>query len=147
MPQSGRWQLTDFQRFLVVAAVVTSLFLAAMSLGMGSIVLLLISVLIIVVVWLGIFLLGIRLNGRAGLTGEAHVVMVPPPPANQIVGRCDLRLVVDLPGRASADMKLRDPAVPVMKWPRIGQVLPVEVDARNARQLRIRWDQIGRTHV
>jgi catechol 2,3-dioxygenase-like lactoylglutathione lyase family enzyme len=140
--QSGRWQLTDFQRFLVVAAVVTSMFLAAMSLGMGSIVLLLIAVLLIVVVWLGIFLLGIRFNGRAGLTGEAHVVMAPPPPANQIIGRCDLRLVVELPGRGSSDIKLRDPAVPVTKWPRIGQVLPVEVDPRNARQIRVRWDLV-----
>ena len=29
-----------------------------------------------------------------------------------------------------------------MKWPRVGTVLPIDVDRRNPRQLRVRWDLV-----
>src|SRR5690606_24879491 len=37
-------------------------------------------------------------------------------------------------------VKLRDAAVPTAKWPRPGDVLPVEVDP-HTRHVRIRWDK------
>lgn len=142
MRETGRWHLTDIQRFLVVFVVVVALFLSAMSLGMQSLMLLLVAALLLVVAGLAVFLLGLRYNGRGGMQGTAHVVEAPPPPIGKIVARCDLRLLVDLPGRPSTMMKLRDPSVAAVKWPYVGMVLPVEVPVDNPRTLRIRWEAV-----
>ena len=142
MRRNGRWHLTDVQGLLVVFTIATAIFLGSMSLGMRSIVLLLVALLLIVGSGLGVFLLGLRYNGHAGAQGEAYVILAPPPPYGKIVGRCEMQLQVEMPGHPSTMVKLRDRSVPVIKWPRIGSVLPVEVDPRNARQLRVRWELV-----
>jgi resuscitation-promoting factor RpfA len=141
--QQRRWHLTDFQRFLVVLVVVTAMFLSAMALGGSNLILLLVAVFLLVAAGLGVFLLGVRYNSRGVIQGNGHVISAPPPPLGQIIGRCDLRLLVDFPDQPSVTIKLRDPQVPVMKWPRVGNVLPVEAPVRNPRQVRVRWESVG----
>jgi catechol 2,3-dioxygenase-like lactoylglutathione lyase family enzyme len=140
--EDSRWHLTDFQRLLVVVAVASAFFLSAISLGAQSIVPLVIAMVLIVGAGLGVFLLGLRFTGRATVQGHAYVIMAQPPPIGKIVGRCDLRLLVEMPGQASNMVKFRDPSVPVTKWPTVGVTLPVEVSPRNPRQLRIRWELV-----
>jgi catechol 2,3-dioxygenase-like lactoylglutathione lyase family enzyme len=140
--RSGRWHLTEVQRLVVVGALCVVFFLTAMSWGMRSPLLLLLTLVLIAGAGVAVFLLGLRPNGLAGAQGEAYVILAPPPPYGQIVGKCDMQLQVELPGRPSTMVRLRDQSVPVTKWPRIGSVLPVEVDPRNPRQLRVRWELV-----
>jgi catechol 2,3-dioxygenase-like lactoylglutathione lyase family enzyme len=139
---NSRWHLTDFQRLLVVLAITCAIFLSAISLGSQSIIPLLIAMLLVVGAGLGVFLLGLRLSGRGLVQGHAYVIMVGPPPVGKIVARCDMRLLVDMPGQTQKMVKFRDSSVPVTKWPTVGMTLPVEVSPRNPRQLRVRWENV-----
>jgi catechol 2,3-dioxygenase-like lactoylglutathione lyase family enzyme len=137
-----RWRLTDAQRFAVVIAVAISLFLSAMSWGMKGPELVLVAAVILVVAGLGVFLLGLRYTSLAPVQTTAQVLTVSKPPLrNNIVGRCEMRLHVEVDGVARI-VKVRVRGVPVLKWPRPGMDLPVEVSRRNPRQLRIRWDAV-----
>jgi len=143
---SGRWHLTDFQRLLVVLAIISAMFLSAMSWGMEDAALLLVALVLVVGAGLGVFMLGLRYNGRVTMHGTAYVIVAQAPPPGKIVGRCDMRVLVELPGRPSTMVKFRAHSVPVIKWPRPGMVLPVEVAPRNARQLRVRWELVEPHH-
>jgi catechol 2,3-dioxygenase-like lactoylglutathione lyase family enzyme len=140
--QTRRWHLTDIQRLFVAIMVAVALFLAFMAVGMGSGLLLAIALLLLVLVGLLVFLLGLRHAGQTPTQGEARVLSAPPQPIGSIVSPCQMRLWVDIPGRQSVEMRHRDPSVSVTKWPRVGTVLPVEVDARN-KSLRVRWDRVA----
>jgi len=143
---SSRWHLTDFQRLMVVLAILSAMFLSAMSWGKEDAALLLVALVLVVAAGLGVFMLGLRYNGRVGMHGNAYVIVAQEPPAGKIVGRCDMRVLVELPGRPSTMMKFRAHSVPVVKWPRPGMVLPVEIAPRNARQLRVRWELVEPHH-
>jgi catechol 2,3-dioxygenase-like lactoylglutathione lyase family enzyme len=140
--ENSRWQLTDYQRLLVVLAVASAFFLSAIALGAWSIIPLLIAMMLLVGAGLGVFLLGLRFTARGTVRGHAYVVMAQPPPVGKIVGRCEMRLLVDLPGQAAATMKLRDSSVSVTKWPTVGMTLPVEMSPRGTRPLRVRWELV-----
>jgi resuscitation-promoting factor RpfA len=140
--ENGRWQLTDLQRFLVILTVILALFVAAMGLGSANVILLLVAVFLLVLSGLAVFLLGLRHNGRKALQGTGYVISVARPPVDNIQGRCDMRMRVNLPGRPSADLKVRAPAVPVTRWPVAGQTLPIEAPQSNPRQVRVRWDLV-----
>jgi resuscitation-promoting factor RpfA len=139
--QAGRWHLTDIQRLFVAITVAVALFLAFMAVGMGSGLLLAVALALLVIVGLLVFLLGLRHAGQTSTPGEARVLAAPPPPVGSIVSPCQMRLWVDIPGRKSTEMRHRDPAVSVTKWPRVGTVLPIEIDGRN-KSLRVRWDRV-----
>jgi catechol 2,3-dioxygenase-like lactoylglutathione lyase family enzyme len=142
--ERGQWRLSDLQRAVVGLAVVAAVFLTAMSLGMQSVGLLLVALLLLVLVGVVVFVLGLWYSGRRVIqSGTAYVIMSSPPPVGSIIGRCDLRLLIDQPEGGSRMIKLRDPAVPVTKWPRPGSVLPFEVDPRHPRILRVRWDKLN----
>jgi catechol 2,3-dioxygenase-like lactoylglutathione lyase family enzyme len=145
--ENGRWQLTDLQRFLVILTVVLALFIAAMALGSASVVLLLVAAFLLVLSGLAVFLLGLRHNGRKAVQGSGYVITVARPPVDNIQGRCDMRMRVNLPGRPSVDLKVRAPAVPVTRWPVVGQTLPIEAPQNNPRQVRVRWDLVELGYV
>jgi len=140
--ENGRWHLTDLQLFLVVLTIVAALFVAAMALGSSSLPLLLVAATLLVGAGLVVFLLGLRHNDRQALQGTGYVISVQRPPADNIQGRCDMRMRVNLPGRPAVDLKVRDPAVPVTRWPVPGQTLPIEAVRNNPRQVRVRWDLV-----
>ena len=142
MPAKGQWGLTDLQRLIAVIMVIVALFLAAMALGSWSLVLLLVAASLLLVAGLGVFLLGLLYGGRVGSRDWAIVKAVSLPPANAIRGRCDLRLLVTVEGRQPLMVKHRDPAVPVDKWPREGQRLPIQVRPDKPNQIRILWNLV-----
>jgi resuscitation-promoting factor RpfA len=143
VPRPGQWRLTDLQRVFLALAVLTAVFLSAMALGKRDIALLLVALLLLVVAGVAVFLLGVWYSSKRQVSGgTAYVISSSPPPAASIVGRCEMRLLIDLPDGGTKMIKLRDPAVPVIKWPRPGMVLPFEVDERNPRIMRVRWDRV-----
>jgi catechol 2,3-dioxygenase-like lactoylglutathione lyase family enzyme len=141
-----RWQLPDLQRFLVVLAVVVAFFLCAMALGGSSLPLLLTSVVLLVAAALTVVLLRLRHNGFSHQVATAYVVEVSPAPTVAIVGKCDMKLRVIRRGGPPVEVKHRDVAMPVDRWPRVGQTLPVDLE-RNAKHLRVRWDLLEQGNV
>jgi resuscitation-promoting factor RpfA len=87
-----------------------------------------------------------RGGARAYAAGTAHVVSASEPPASSAYGRCELHLIVDAPGVASAAVTIRDPRVPVSKWPDAGTTLPIMVAVDDPRRVRIQWDDVP-THA
>src|SRR6266508_4199888 len=74
--------------------------------------------------------------------GTAHIVSATAPPAAATHGRCEMHLVVQAPRLMATAVRHRDGSVPVAKWPTPGGTLPVVVDPRDPRDLRIRWDKV-----
>jgi hypothetical protein len=70
------------------------------------------------------------------------VISASAPPIGHLVGRCELQLLVEVPGTGSIVVKHRDPAVPVQRWPQPGMVLPVDVHPHNPRDLSVRWASV-----
>jgi catechol 2,3-dioxygenase-like lactoylglutathione lyase family enzyme len=84
----------------------------------------------------------VRRGGRAWVSGTAHVVSVSEPPASSVFGRCELQLIVAAPGLQASRIKIRDPRVPVAKWPDAGSTLPVMIAVDDMRHVRIQWDDV-----
>jgi len=72
----------------------------------------------------------------------AHVIAASPPPPGGIVGPCDMRLLVEVPGAGSITVRHRDPATPIPLWPQSGMLLAVDVHPRNPRDLTVRWSAV-----
>lgn len=79
---------------------------------------------------------------RAWVAGIAHVRSVSEPPASSTYGRCELQILVDAPGVPPRSVKIRDPRVPVAKWPDPGATLPIMVAIDDQRHVRIMWDDV-----
>ena len=141
-----QWQLTDFQRVLVVLTVVVAGFLAAMALGGSNLRLFLIAVGLLVIAVLSVFLYGLRRNAVTNKVATAYVVAVSPLPPGVIVAKCDIKLRVSLNGRPPVEVKYRDVALAVERWPRVGQTLPVDVEP-NTKHVRVRWDLIDQGYA
>jgi resuscitation-promoting factor RpfA len=137
-----RWRLTDPQRLVIVLAATFAAFLGCMAAGMGSPSLLLIALLLVVGAGVGVFLLGLRRTGQLLERRMAQVVRASPMPAGVITARCAMELLVRKPGQPSVGVRVRESRVPVSKWPLPGMILPVDVVARNPKQLRIRWELV-----
>jgi catechol 2,3-dioxygenase-like lactoylglutathione lyase family enzyme len=84
----------------------------------------------------------VRRGARAWVTGTVQVKAVSPPPASSVYGRAELAVVVTAPGLPIQEVTIRDPRVPVDKWPVPGDTLPVTVDVDDMRRVRITWDQV-----
>jgi catechol 2,3-dioxygenase-like lactoylglutathione lyase family enzyme len=138
----GRWKLTGGQSLIAFVAFATAVFLGLMSVGAQELSYGLAAVLIAVVTVVAGMLLGLWHGGTATVLGTAHVISASRPPVGNIVGRCDMVLLVDLPRMDPVTITHRDPATPVHRWPRVGMVLPVEAAPRNPRNLRVRWNHV-----
>lgn len=84
--------------------------------------------------------------GRPIEDGIAGVAMVhsrtrPPHPTPTYIGGARLNLVVEVPGREPYKVKLKCSA-PGDKYPHPGQVVPVIVDRRDPRRVRVDWDRM-----
>jgi len=84
-------------------------------------------------------------SARSGrlVDGTAHVVSVNDPPTAATHGRCELNLVVQAPRLTATVVRMRDNAVPVTKWPTPGASLPVLVDPKEPRDIRVCWDKVA----
>ena len=83
----------------------------------------------------------VRRGARAWVAGTVQVKAVSQPPASSVYGRAELSVVVIAPGLPIQEVTIRDPRVPVEKWPRPGDTLPVSVDVDDMRRVRIDWDE------
>src|SRR4051812_24677389 len=81
----------------------------------------------------------VRRGTRAWVAGTAQVKAVSDPPMSAAYGRAELQIVVVAPGLPITEVLVRDPRVPVSKWPRLGETLPVHVDVEDMRRVRIDW--------
>jgi len=79
---------------------------------------------------------------RAFVVGTAHVLEATEPPATLTHGRIEMHLQIEAPGHPPASVRVRDPRVPVAKWPSVGDVLPVRVAVDDIRRVRVLWDEI-----
>ncbi|GGK40872.1 hypothetical protein GCM10010124_37130 [Pilimelia terevasa] len=84
----------------------------------------------------------VRGGERAWMAASAHVIAASPAPANQEYGRAELELVLTGPGLPTVAVKVRDPKVPVDRWPRPGTALPVLVAVDDRRNVRVQWDEV-----
>jgi catechol 2,3-dioxygenase-like lactoylglutathione lyase family enzyme len=78
---------------------------------------------------------------RAFVLGKAHVLEVTEAPASLTHGRCEMHLQIEAPGHPAASVRVRDPRVPVAKWPAVGDVLPVRVAVDDPRRVKVLWDE------
>jgi resuscitation-promoting factor RpfA len=83
-----------------------------------------------------------RGNASAWVIGTAHVHSVSEPPPSSVFGRCEMQLVIDAPGLSTRSVKVRDPRVPVAKWPDPGATLPITVALDDPRRVRVLWDEV-----
>jgi hypothetical protein len=126
----------------LVAAVVGTIAVFVMLFGLGmsswAIVVLGLAMLVIAIA-LGMVNV-VRRGARAWVVGTAQVKAVSEPPATSIYGRAELQIVIMAPGLPTSEVTVRDPRVPVVKWPRPGDTIPVTVDVDDMRRVKINWD-------
>src|SRR4051812_6751069 len=96
--EKTRWKLTGGQSLIGSILIAVVIFLSLMAIGAGDISYALAAVLIAVVTVVAGVLLGLWHGGTATVLGTAHVITASRPPVGHIVGRCDMSLLVDLPG-------------------------------------------------
>lgn len=84
-----------------------------------------------------------RSTDKSYVSGTVHVVKVSDPPQTTDYGRCEMTVLVDAPGHPGQTVVMRDPRVPVNKWPEVGDTLPAMVAASDARRIKVQWDRIG----
>lgn len=84
----------------------------------------------------------LRGGSRSWVAGVAHVQSVSEAPAGSMLGRCEMQLVIEAPNLPTRSVKIRDPRVPVNKWPLPGDMLPVMVAIDDQRHVRVIWDEV-----
>ncbi|GLZ00858.1 VOC family protein [Actinoplanes sp. NBRC 103695] len=84
----------------------------------------------------------VRRGARAWVTGHGQVKAISEPPPSGAYGRAELQLVVVAPGLPVTEVLVRDPRVPVGKWPRVNETLPISVDVDDMRRVKIEWADV-----
>lgn len=79
---------------------------------------------------------------RAWVPAMAQVQRASEAPAAGKFGRCEMQLLIQVPGLPVQSVKVREPRVPVNKWPYPGATLPVRVAVNDQRHVRILWDDV-----
>ncbi len=91
---------------------------------------------------IGIGIVNVASRGaRAWVSGNAQVRAVSERPATSIYGRAELRILIMAPGLPNEEVTVRDPRVPVAKWPIAGDIIPITVDVDDLRRVKIDWDE------
>jgi catechol 2,3-dioxygenase-like lactoylglutathione lyase family enzyme len=145
LANASRWSLSARQGFLVCGLFIAGLFVLCCGTGMNNIPVAALGVAAGLLGPVVIVLSSIRAN-RADVFGTAHVSQSSPPPTTGITGRADLHLVVNAQGIRNVVVRVRDPDVPVSKWPDVGATLPVLIPNGNPRRLQVLWDQVRGHH-
>ncbi len=84
----------------------------------------------------------VRRGARAWVAGTAEVKAISPAPGTtSVYGRATIQAVVVAPGLPTSEVTIHEPRVPVVKWPLIGDTLPITVDVDDMRRVRINWDE------
>jgi catechol 2,3-dioxygenase-like lactoylglutathione lyase family enzyme len=80
---------------------------------------------------------------KAFVSGTVTVVRVSEAPMSTDFGRCEMQVLLDAPGHPGQTVVVRDPRVPVSKWPDVGDTLPALVSVADARRIKIQWERVG----
>jgi catechol 2,3-dioxygenase-like lactoylglutathione lyase family enzyme len=80
-----------------------------------------------------------RRGGRATVAGTAEVRSISPPPVAGAYGRATIGLIVVAPGLGAFETTVREPRIPVDKWPLPGATVPITVDVDDTRRVRVSW--------
>jgi catechol 2,3-dioxygenase-like lactoylglutathione lyase family enzyme len=142
---ANRWSMSDRRKFTAVGLAAVGSFVLCCGAGMTNFAVLGLGVALLALGPGFIFMSGVRDNTREYVYGNAHVHSASPPPAAGTTGRCELHLLINAKGIDGVAVRVRDPAVPVSKWPDQGATLPILVAAGDPRRVKVLWDEV-RTH-
>ncbi|GIF78340.1 hypothetical protein Asi02nite_78580 [Asanoa siamensis] len=142
MANGNRRPLAPVRKLFAAVLGTCALFVVLFGIGMQSLAIVALGIALIVLA-VGLLLVNaIRGGERAWVSGTAHVHSVSEPPASAVFGRCELQVLIDAPGVPGRLVRMRDPRVPVAKWPDVGASLPITVAIDDPRHIRIRWDEV-----
>ncbi|MDI1465641.1 VOC family protein [Catellatospora sp. KI3] len=144
MARLGRRPVRPGRVTIAVCLGALGLFVISMSAGMASWPLGAIGAAMLVVAVALLTTASMRGADKAFVAGTIHVVKVSDPPHGEF-GRCEMQVLLDAPGHPGQTVNMIDPKVQVLKWPDVGDTLPVLVAVGDARRIRIQWDRVG-TH-
>lgn len=142
MADGSRRDITPVRRLVAAVLGTFATFVILFGAGKGSWSTAAVGVAVLVIAIALVITNALRRGARAWVAGTAHVHAASDPPASSTFGRCELQIVIDAPGLAARSVKVRDPRVPVSKWPEVGATLPVMVAIDDPRHVRILWDDV-----
>jgi resuscitation-promoting factor RpfA len=143
---NARRPIPPLRAYTATVLGVFALFVIGVGAGMLSWSIVVLGVALIILAVSLVVVSAMRGGARAYVAGTAHVVSASKPPASSVYGRCELHLIIEAPGVANAAVTIRDPRVPVAKWPDSGTTLPIMVAVDDPRRVRIQWDDVA-THA
>ncbi|GAA1863171.1 VOC family protein [Asanoa iriomotensis] len=142
MANGNRRPLAPVRKLFAAVLGTCALFVVLFGIGMQSLAIVALGIALLVLSVGLVLVNAIRGGERAWVAGTAHVHSVSEPPASAVFGRCELQVLIDAPGVPGRLVRMRDPRVPVAKWPDIGASLPITVAIDDPRHIRIRWDEV-----
>ncbi|SNT65062.1 Glyoxalase/Bleomycin resistance protein/Dioxygenase superfamily protein [Asanoa hainanensis] len=142
MANGNRRPLAPVRKLFAAVLGTCALFVVLFGIGMQSLAIVALGIALFVLAVGLVLVTAIRGGARAWVAGTAHVHSVSEPPASSVFGRCELQVLVDAPGVAGRLVRMRDPRVPVAKWPDVGASLPIMVAIDDPRHIRILWDEV-----
>ena len=142
MANGNRRPLAPVRKIMAAVLGTVALFVILFGLGMTSLAIVALGVALLVLAIGLVAVNAVRGGARAWAPGTAHVQSVSEPPPSSAYGRCELQIIIDAPGLPARMVKVRDPRVPVAKWPDVGATLPIMVAIDDPRHVRILWDDV-----
>ncbi|MDG4789294.1 VOC family protein [Micromonospora sp. WMMD1102] len=142
MADGRRRQVAPVRKLVAAVLGTFAVFVVLFGLGMGSWAVAVLGVALLALAIGLVAFTAVRSGPRAWVTGIGHVHSVTEPPASSTFGRCELQIVIDAPGVPGRSVRIRDPRVPVSKWPDPGATLPIMVAIDDQRHVRILWDEV-----
>ena len=146
MADSQRGQVAPVRKLVSLVLGTFATFVILFGAGMTSWSIIMLGVALLVLAVSLVLISTVRGGARAWVAGVGHVHSVSEPPASSTFGRCELQIVIDAPGLPPRSVKIRDPRVPIAKWPDPGSTLPIMVAIDDQRHIRILWDEVP-THA
>jgi resuscitation-promoting factor RpfA len=131
--------LVATRRIIAGAFLFVGLFVFCFGLGNGRQTVMIAGLAIVVLAFIGRITASFRRTTRQWIQGTGIVITVSDPPAESRYGRCDLDLVVYVPGLPGETITVHESRLPVAQWPEPGQQLPIQVAADDPRNVRILW--------
>nr|MDT0662340.1 VOC family protein [Micromonospora sp. DSM 115978] len=142
MADGTRRQVAPVRKLVAAVIGTVATFIVLFGAGMSSWTIVALGVALLILSVALVLVTSVRSGARAWVTGIGHVHSVSEPPASSTFGRCELQIVIDAPGLPPRSVKVRDPRVPVSKWPDPGATLPIMVAIDDQRHVRILWDEV-----
>lgn len=143
MARLGRKPVRPGRVTIAVTLGTVGLFVISMSAGMGSWGLGAAGVAMLVIAIALLTTASMRAADKSFVAGTVHVIKVSEQPVGVEFGRCEMQVMVDAPGHPGQNVVIRDPRVPIIKWPEVGETLPALVAVGDPRRVRIQWERVG----